>query len=131
MTAVAPCIPSSDVKAPPYPPVTIHHKFVVIDAETDSPVIYSGSVNMSGNSVFRNDENLLGITGSPRLARIYLAKFLHRTGAIAHGRTRSKTDSPARAPTPRASRSGFRSSGATPGREHSRGDRPGTVTQRQ
>jgi len=61
---------------PPFPPVIIHHKFVVIDAETDSPVIYTGSANMSGNSVFKNDENLLEITGSPRLARIYLAEFL-------------------------------------------------------
>ncbi len=61
---------------PPYPPVTIHHKFVVIDAETDSPIIYTGSANMSGNSVFKNDENLLEIKGSPRLAQIYLAEFL-------------------------------------------------------
>jgi hypothetical protein len=31
---------------------------------------------MSGNSVFHNDENLLEIKGSPRLAQIYLAEFL-------------------------------------------------------
>jgi len=54
----------------------VHHKFIVIDAETDSPVIYTGSANMSGNSVFNNDENLLEIKGSPRLAQIYLAEFL-------------------------------------------------------
>ena len=63
-------------KPPPYPPVIIHHKFIVIDAETESPVIYTGSANMSGNSVYNNDENLLEIKGSPRLARIYLAEFL-------------------------------------------------------
>ena len=63
-------------KAPEYSPVIIHHKFVVIDAETESPIIYTGSANMSGNSVYRNDENLLEIKGSPRLARIYLAEFL-------------------------------------------------------
>lgn len=63
-------------KPPPFPPVIIHHKFIVIDAETDSPVIYTGSANMSGNSVFGNDENLLEIKGSPRLARLYLAEFL-------------------------------------------------------
>ena len=63
-------------KPPPYPPVIIHHKFIVIDAETDSPVVYTGSANMSGNSVFKNDENLLEITGSPRLARIYLSEFM-------------------------------------------------------
>src|SRR5262249_31372930 len=62
--------------APPFPPVIIHHKFIVIDAETDSPIIYTGSANMSGNSVFGNDENLLEIKGSPRLAQIYLSEFL-------------------------------------------------------
>lgn len=61
---------------PPYPPVIVHHKFIVIDGETDSPIIYTGSANMSGNSVFGNDENLLEIKGSPRLAQIYLAEFL-------------------------------------------------------
>ena len=54
----------------------IHHKFIVIDAETDAPTIYSGSANMSGNSIFGNDENLLEIKGSSRLAQIYLAEFL-------------------------------------------------------
>lgn len=63
-------------KPPSYPPVIIHHKFIVIDAETDTPTIYTGSANMSGNSEFKNDENLLEIKGSPRLARIYLAEFL-------------------------------------------------------
>jgi len=61
---------------PPFPPVIIHHKFVIIDAETESPIIYTGSANMSGNSVFGNDENLLEIKGSPRLARIYLSEFM-------------------------------------------------------
>jgi phosphatidylserine/phosphatidylglycerophosphate/cardiolipin synthase-like enzyme len=63
-------------KPPPYPPVIVHHKFIVIDAETDTHIIYTGSANMSGNSEFNNDENLLEIKGSPRLARIYLAEFL-------------------------------------------------------
>ena len=60
---------------PPFPPVIIHHKFIVIDGETDQPIIYSGSANMSKNSVNFNDENLLEITGSHRLADIYLAEF--------------------------------------------------------
>jgi phosphatidylserine/phosphatidylglycerophosphate/cardiolipin synthase-like enzyme len=62
-----------DHKKPP--PVIIHHKFVVIDAETDQPVIYSGSANMSNNSLHRNDENLVEIRGSRQLASIYLAEF--------------------------------------------------------
>ena len=61
---------------PPYPPVIIHHKFIIIDAETDTPIIYSGSANMSKNSVNKNDENLLEIVGSRRIAAIYLAEFM-------------------------------------------------------
>jgi phosphatidylserine/phosphatidylglycerophosphate/cardiolipin synthase-like enzyme len=57
-------------------PVYIHHKFVIIDAETDKPTVFTGSANMSGNALYRNDENLLEITGSPRIAAIYLAEFL-------------------------------------------------------
>jgi phosphatidylserine/phosphatidylglycerophosphate/cardiolipin synthase-like enzyme len=49
---------------------------VVIDAETDHPIIYTGSANMSKNSLYRNDENLLEIKGSTRLAAIYLTEFL-------------------------------------------------------
>jgi phosphatidylserine/phosphatidylglycerophosphate/cardiolipin synthase-like enzyme len=63
-------------KPPPFPPVVIHHKFVVIDAETDQPLIYTGSANMSKNSLYKNDENLLEIRGSTRLAAVYLAEFL-------------------------------------------------------
>jgi len=57
-------------------PVYIHHKFVVIDAETDHPTIYTGSANMSGNSLWHNDENLIEIKGNTKLARTYLAEFL-------------------------------------------------------
>jgi phosphatidylserine/phosphatidylglycerophosphate/cardiolipin synthase-like enzyme len=57
-------------------PVYIHHKFVVIDGETTHPTIYTGSANMSANSVFYNDENLLEITGCPRMGQIYLAEFM-------------------------------------------------------
>jgi phosphatidylserine/phosphatidylglycerophosphate/cardiolipin synthase-like enzyme len=62
-------------KRPPYPPVIIHHKFLVIDAEGTSPIVYSGSANMSNNSQHMNDENLLEIK-DPRIAAIYLAEFL-------------------------------------------------------
>lgn len=56
--------------------VRVHHKFVVIDAEGDNPVVFSGSANFSGNSLHRNDENLMEITECPRLAGMYLAEFL-------------------------------------------------------
>ncbi|HEY1147055.1 MAG TPA: phospholipase D-like domain-containing protein, partial [Pseudoduganella sp.] len=57
------------------PPVVIHHKFIVIDAETSNPVVYTGSANMSENSEHNNDENLLEIRDK-RIARIYLAEFM-------------------------------------------------------
>lgn len=63
-------------KNPGYSPVIIHHKFIIIDAETNNPIIYSGSANMSANSVNKNDENLLEIRGSKRLAAIYLSEFM-------------------------------------------------------
>jgi phosphatidylserine/phosphatidylglycerophosphate/cardiolipin synthase-like enzyme len=56
--------------------VHIHHKFIIIDAETDAPTIYSGSANLSNNSTHKNDENLLEIKGNPELARTYFAEFL-------------------------------------------------------
>jgi hypothetical protein len=40
---------------PSWPPVIIHHTFVIVDTETDSPTTSTGSANMSGNSVFYND----------------------------------------------------------------------------
>lgn len=58
------------------PPVFVHHKFIAIDAETDRPVIFTGSANMSNNSSFNNDENVMEISGDTRLAEIYLAEFM-------------------------------------------------------
>ncbi len=58
------------------PAVHIHHKFIIIDADTDQPTIYTGSANLSANSTNHNDENLLEITGSPVLAQTYLAEFM-------------------------------------------------------
>ena len=58
------------------PAIHIHHKFIIIDAETDKPTIFTGSANLSGNSTNHNDENLLEITGSTALAQTYLAEFL-------------------------------------------------------
>ncbi len=56
-------------------PVFVHHKFVVIDGESDDPIIFTGSANMSGNSLHANDENLLQIRGARGLAEQYLCEF--------------------------------------------------------
>ena len=61
--------------APPYAPVVIHHKFIVVDAEGSDPIVYTGSANMSDNSEHNNDENVLEIR-HPATAGIYLAEFM-------------------------------------------------------
>ncbi|UWU82995.1 phospholipase D-like domain-containing protein [Bradyrhizobium yuanmingense] len=63
-------------KYPGYPPVLIHHKFIVVDGETSAPVVFSGSANMSNSSLYNNDENILEIRGSQSIARTYMAEFL-------------------------------------------------------
>lgn len=67
--------------------VVIHHKFVVIDAEGDDPVVFTGSANMSENSEHNNDENLVEVRDK-HIASIYLAEFMrlyehYRARAIA------------------------------------------------
>ncbi len=58
------------------PAVHVHHKFLIIDADTDHPTLYTGSANMSLNSTNYNDENLLEIRDNIALARTYLAEFM-------------------------------------------------------
>lgn len=78
------------------PAVHIHHKFIVIDGDTDTPTIFTGSANLSKNSTNFNDENLLEITGSPALAQTYFAEFMrlyehYRARAIWNETGSSKT----------------------------------------
>jgi phosphatidylserine/phosphatidylglycerophosphate/cardiolipin synthase-like enzyme len=56
--------------------VRVHHKFVVIDAESDQPTVFTGSANFSANSLHNNDENLIEMTDCPRVASMYMAEFL-------------------------------------------------------
>jgi phosphatidylserine/phosphatidylglycerophosphate/cardiolipin synthase-like enzyme len=58
------------------PPIHVHHKFIVIDGDTDQPTIYSGSPNFSTSSENGNDENVLEIKGNLRLAQVYVAEFM-------------------------------------------------------
>jgi phosphatidylserine/phosphatidylglycerophosphate/cardiolipin synthase-like enzyme len=58
------------------PPVFVHQKIVIIDGTTDNPIIYVGSANLSGNSTWHNDENLLEVTNCPRLGKAYVAEFM-------------------------------------------------------
>jgi phosphatidylserine/phosphatidylglycerophosphate/cardiolipin synthase-like enzyme len=58
-----------------FAPILIHHKLIIVDGETATPTIYSGSANISENSTHRNDEALLEIKGTPQLAQLYVAEF--------------------------------------------------------
>ncbi len=73
---VPPPKPAPGKKKAFVPAVHIHHKFLVLDAETKNPVIYTGSANFSKNSTNRNDENLLEIKGDRGMAQTYLAEFM-------------------------------------------------------
>ncbi|MBL7941609.1 MAG: hypothetical protein JNM00_02525, partial [Flavobacteriales bacterium] len=52
----------------------VHHKFIVIDADTADPIIITGSANYSKNSSQKNDENTLIIRDN-RIGKLYLSEF--------------------------------------------------------
>jgi phosphatidylserine/phosphatidylglycerophosphate/cardiolipin synthase-like enzyme len=74
--------------------VRIHHKFVLIDAETPTPILYTGSANFSNNSQYNNDENILEVVGHQALAAAYLAEFMrlyeHYRARLAFVRSREQ-----------------------------------------
>jgi phosphatidylserine/phosphatidylglycerophosphate/cardiolipin synthase-like enzyme len=55
----------------------IHTKYMLIDALSDDPQIFSGSANFSKNSVESNDENMLLLRGTAAkdVAPIYVNEF--------------------------------------------------------
>jgi phosphatidylserine/phosphatidylglycerophosphate/cardiolipin synthase-like enzyme len=54
----------------------IHDKFMVIDPLGNSPVVVTGSANFSGASQHANDENMLIISATKRVADIYFGEFM-------------------------------------------------------
>jgi len=54
----------------------IHDKFMLVDPLGDDPVVITGSANFSGASQYANDENMLVIRGSTRVADIYFGEFM-------------------------------------------------------
>jgi len=53
----------------------MHAKILLIDPLSDDPLVCSGSANFSTNSLVANDENMLLIRSSTRVADIYLTEF--------------------------------------------------------
>jgi phosphatidylserine/phosphatidylglycerophosphate/cardiolipin synthase-like enzyme len=54
----------------------IHTKFMLIDPLSSDPIVVAGSANFSDASTRQNDENMLVIRGSTRVADIYLGEFM-------------------------------------------------------
>ena len=54
----------------------IHTKFMLIDPLSSDPIVITGSANFSDPSTRQNDENMLIIRGSTRVADIYLGEFM-------------------------------------------------------
>ena len=60
----------------------VHTKFMMVDALSAKPLLFTGSANFSDASVFRNDENMLVLSGdwAKEAVPVYLNEFmrLHR-----------------------------------------------------
>lgn len=54
----------------------IHTKFMLLDPLGDDPVVVTGSANFSEASTIENDENMLLIRGSKRVADMYLGEYM-------------------------------------------------------
>lgn len=57
-----------------------HNKVMVIDGESASPVVMTGSYNFTWSAQARNSENLLILRDQPELARRYLANWKRHRG---------------------------------------------------
>jgi len=53
----------------------VHSKFLLMDPLSDDPIVVTGSANFSEASTNDNDENMLLIRGSQRVADIYFTEF--------------------------------------------------------
>lgn len=54
----------------------IHDKFLLVDPLGDDPIVVTGTANFSRPSQHANDENMLVIRGSERVADIYFGEFM-------------------------------------------------------
>lgn len=54
----------------------VHTKFMIVDPLGDAPIVVSGSANFSDASTNANEENMVVIRGSKRVADIYFGEFM-------------------------------------------------------
>ena len=67
--------PPFDAETSGGPGQVIHDKFVVVDFDTDTPSVFTGSSNLSAGGEEQNGDNLLAIT-DPAVASIYAVQAL-------------------------------------------------------
>jgi phosphatidylserine/phosphatidylglycerophosphate/cardiolipin synthase-like enzyme len=53
----------------------VHTKYLLVDPLSDDPLTVTGSANFSENSLTANDENMMLLRGSTRVADIYMTEF--------------------------------------------------------
>lgn len=54
----------------------IHDKFLLVDPLGEDPIVVTGTANFSRPSQYANDENMIVIRGSTRVADIYFGEFM-------------------------------------------------------
>jgi len=65
------------VKDNPYSGAKIHNKYLIIDYETDYPIVITGSYNFSlSASIEGNDENIVIIKNDKKIAKSYYNEFI-------------------------------------------------------
>jgi phosphatidylserine/phosphatidylglycerophosphate/cardiolipin synthase-like enzyme len=67
-----------------------HNKVMVIDADTSTPVVITGSANWTGAAARKNAENVLVLRNNHALTRAYAANWRrHRDEALPYGGNRN------------------------------------------
>jgi phosphatidylserine/phosphatidylglycerophosphate/cardiolipin synthase-like enzyme len=73
----------------------MHHKVIILDEETDNPIVITGSYNFSKGADDNNDENALIISGDKALTQKYVEEFKRvKSAAIAEEIRRAKKAAP-------------------------------------
>lgn len=72
-----------------------HNKILLVDPESENPIVISGSYNYTWSAQARNAENLLIFRGNPALASAYLRNWRrHRAEALPYPEALSAASAP-------------------------------------
>ncbi|MBM3273717.1 MAG: DUF4332 domain-containing protein, partial [Candidatus Sericytochromatia bacterium] len=69
----------------------MHHKVIILDEDSDNPIVITGSYNFSNGADDKNDENALVISGDKALTQKYVEEFKRvKAAAVAEEERRAK-----------------------------------------